>query len=113
MHLLKLSGDAYKPSTSTRLARVLSYLQCATSNVHSVSYLVVSCCSRSFDFEGDERWRQYAANIEIPPGRDRDSVLKKFKAKWYKREIVSRTPDLNVSQITLHARAFQYDSGEH
>ena len=52
---------------------------------------------RSFDFDGDERWRQYEANIEIPPGRDRDSVLKKFKAKWYKREIVSSGPALTES----------------
>ncbi|CAL5220522.1 g2554 [Coccomyxa viridis] len=50
---------------------------------------------RSFDFDGDERWRQYEANIEIPPGRDRDSVLKKFKAKWYKREI---DPDFDIAQ---------------
>ena len=61
---------------------------------------------RSFDFEGDDRWRQYAANIEIPPDRDRDSVLRKFKAKWYKREIVSLTTDLKCYQITWHARAF-------
>ena len=43
---------------------------------------------RSFNFEGDERWRQYETNIEVPPGRDREAVLQKFKAKWYKREIV-------------------------
>lgn len=60
---------------------------------------------RSFDFEGAEGWRQYAANIEIPPGRDRESVLKKFKAKWYKREIVGPAPDLYHSQITWHATA--------
>ena len=48
---------------------------------------------RSFDFEGDERWRQYETNIEVPPGRDREAVLQKFKAKWYKREIVGSFRD--------------------
>ena len=28
-------------------------------------------------------------NLEIPPGRDKNAVIDKFKAKWYKREIVS------------------------
>lgn len=28
-------------------------------------------------------------NLEIPPGRDRTAVIGRFKAKWYKREIVS------------------------
>ena len=42
---------------------------------------------RSFDFDGDERWQQYKMNLEIPLGRE--SALQKFKAKWYKREIVS------------------------
>lgn len=46
----------------------------------------VSC--RSFDFDGDERWKSYVMNLEIPPGRDKNAVIDKFKAKWYKREIV-------------------------
>ena len=49
---------------------------------------------RSFDFDGDKRWRQYETNIEVPPGRDREAVLQKFKAKWYKREIVSASKTL-------------------
>ena len=28
-------------------------------------------------------------NLEIPPGRDKNAVIEKFKAKWYRREIVS------------------------
>ncbi|BDA49740.1 hypothetical protein COCOBI_14-3600 [Coccomyxa sp. Obi] len=42
---------------------------------------------RSFDFDGDERWKSYVMNLEIPPGRDKNAVIEKFKAKWYKREI--------------------------
>lgn len=44
---------------------------------------------RTFDFDGDERWKSYVMNLEIPPGRDKNAVIEKFKAKWYKREIVS------------------------
>ena len=42
---------------------------------------------------GDERWRHYETNIEVPLGRDRETVLQKFKAKWYKREIVRSFQD--------------------
>ena len=45
--------------------------------------------SRAFDFEGNERWKKYVMNLEIPPGRDTSAVIERFKAKWYKREIVS------------------------
>ena len=42
---------------------------------------------RSFDFEAQEGWRAYRLNLEIPPGKE--ALLDKFRAKWYKREIVS------------------------
>lgn len=43
---------------------------------------------RNFDFDADERWKAYVINLEIPPGRNTSSVLLRFKAKWYKREVV-------------------------
>ena len=52
----------------------------------SIAYLALC---RTFDFDGDERWKSYVMNLEIPPGRDKNAVIDKFKAKWYKREIVS------------------------
>ena len=66
---------------------------------------------RSFDFDGDERWRQYETNIEVPPGRDRETVLQKFKAKWYKREIVGPFHDPHTvclcyrsDRLNVHSR---------
>ena len=44
---------------------------------------------RAYDFESDPKWKAYQANLEIPAGVAVDQVLTKFKAKWYKREIVS------------------------
>ncbi len=41
---------------------------------------------RAFDFEGDEGWRAYRLNLEIPPGKE--ALLTKFKAKWYQKNKV-------------------------
>ncbi|KAL4437116.1 hypothetical protein ABPG75_004255 [Micractinium tetrahymenae] len=49
---------------------------------------------RAFDWEGDEAWRAYRANIEIPPGKEALEV--KVKAKWYKREV---DPDFDVDWV--------------
>lgn len=64
--------------------------------------------NRAYDFDGDERWKKYVMNLEIPPGRDNTAVIERFKAKWYKREIVRTSfPGAghpvqysNVSQLT-------------
>ena len=40
----------------------------------------------AFDFDGSEAWKQYRLNLEIPPGRE--YTIPRFKAKWYRREIV-------------------------
>jgi hypothetical protein len=59
--------------------------------------------NRAFDFEGDERWKKYVMNLEIPPGRDTSAVIERFKAKWYKREIVSvRTQPLCSTALDMH-----------
>jgi hypothetical protein len=41
----------------------------------------------SFNFDSNEGWKHYRLNLEIPPGREA-AILERFKAKWYKREIV-------------------------
>lgn len=43
---------------------------------------------RAFDWDGDERWKAYVRNIELP-GTDAAAAMLKVKAKWYKREIDS------------------------
>ena len=45
---------------------------------------------RSHDFDSNESWRRYLHNLEIPPGRE-SAVLPRFRAKWYKANIVSRS----------------------
>lgn len=52
---------------------------------------------RSFDFDGNDKWKQYRASLEIPAGKSVDEVLLKFKAKWYRREIVSSRTKSSVS----------------
>lgn len=46
--------------------------------------------SREYDFASDDRWNRYRAGIEIPPGRDEEAILQKYRLKWYQREVVSR-----------------------
>ncbi|KAK9821054.1 hypothetical protein WJX74_006530 [Apatococcus lobatus] len=41
----------------------------------------------AFDFEADPRWRQYWNNLELPAGIDEAKARKKYKAKWYQREV--------------------------
>ncbi|KAL3155350.1 hypothetical protein ABBQ38_010911 [Trebouxia sp. C0009 RCD-2024] len=54
----------------------------------------------SYDFASDERWNRYCAGIEIPPGRDEDSILHKYKAKWYQREVDNTFDPGSVSNAT-------------
>ncbi|DBB00089.1 hypothetical protein WJX77_010537 [Trebouxia sp. C0004] len=42
---------------------------------------------RDYDFTSDDRWNRYRAGIEIPPGRDEEAILHKYKLKWYQREV--------------------------
>jgi len=44
---------------------------------------------RDYDFAADDRWNRYRGGIEIPPGRNEEAILQKYKAKWYQREVVS------------------------
>ncbi|KAL0051302.1 hypothetical protein WJX82_005382 [Trebouxia sp. C0006] len=37
---------------------------------------------RDYDFTSDDRWNRYRAGIEIPPGRDEEAILHKYKLKW-------------------------------
>ncbi len=46
--------------------------------------------SRTYEFDGDEKWLAYLNNVEII-GTDREAAISKLKAKWYKRNIVSGT----------------------
>ena len=43
---------------------------------------------RNFDFASDDRWNRYRARIEIPPDRDEQAILQKYKVKWYQKEVV-------------------------
>jgi len=47
----------------------------------------VPFCSRSFDFDSNPEWTYYKEHLEVPAGKAVD--WDKFKAKWYKRTIVS------------------------
>lgn len=46
---------------------------------------------RRFDFDSDERWQAYLCRATIPPGME-----ERARAKWYKREIVSRPSCLDA-----------------
>lgn len=59
---------------------------------------------RLYDFEGNEKWRSYQANLEFPAGRDATALIQKFKAKWYQREIdESFDPALVQAEATAQA----------
>lgn len=60
--------------------------------MNGVATLLARC--RLYDFEGNEKWRSYQANLELPAGRDATALIQKFKAKWYQREIVSLDQEL-------------------
>ncbi len=55
---------------------------------------------RDYDFTSDDRWNRYRAGIEIPPGRDEEAILHKYKLKWYQREVVS--PDCFSTIRVMH-----------
>lgn len=42
---------------------------------------------RNFDFASDDRWNRYRARIEIPPDKDEQAILQKYKVKWYQKEV--------------------------
>lgn len=41
----------------------------------------------AYNFGADEQWKDYFANITIPPDRDEGSVIRRYKQKYYKRHI--------------------------
>lgn len=43
---------------------------------------------RAFDFQSDEAWRHYRANINLPPNVDEEEAVEAVKIKWYRRNIV-------------------------
>eukprot|EP00808_Paulinella_micropora_P020329 g48065.t1 len=40
-----------------------------------------------YDWAADERWQLIECNLLIPPGRDKDAVIRKKKLSYYKRHI--------------------------
>ncbi|KAL3138496.1 hypothetical protein ABBQ32_006286 [Trebouxia sp. C0010 RCD-2024] len=54
----------------------------------------------SYDFASDDCWNTYRAGIQIPPGRDEDSIIHKYKAKWYQREVDNAFDPGSVSNAT-------------
>jgi hypothetical protein len=51
-------------------------------------------CCRKFDFDSNDKWKEYLNALTFPPGR-KDLVLK-YQAKWYKREI---EPEFDISEV--------------
>ena len=41
----------------------------------------------SFDFDGCEAWRDYKCQLYIPPGKNEDEVLEKYKHRFYQKVI--------------------------
>ncbi|KAK9857999.1 hypothetical protein WJX84_008277 [Apatococcus fuscideae] len=59
--------------------------------------MVVEEAFSTFDFGSDPRWQHYWSSLELPAGIDEAKAMKKYKAKWYQREI---DPTYDASQPT-------------
>lgn len=42
-----------------------------------------ACTYDTYPFEQDPRWEQYARNVEIPDGADKEAAMDKVRRKWY------------------------------
>ena len=74
------------------------------SCVSMVSYWIKDlgsgvCECRDYDFEGNPKWQQYKANLEIPVSANRDATVEKLKAKWYRREVVTPTSHMKFASV--------------
>lgn len=43
----------------------------------------------AYDFDSDSKWKEYYLNLTIPPGKDEQTVMRRYKQKYYKKCIVS------------------------
>lgn len=68
------------------------------------------CRCRAFDWEGDEGWRAYRANIEIPPGKEALEV--KVKAKASRCHALEGDPSVGCLHIELQLNPCMSRAGQ-
>eukprot|EP00741_Cyanophora_paradoxa_P004240 tig00000789_g4117.t1 len=70
---------------------------------HRREALLCRSSRTAYDFDGDEKWKAYRMNLEIPPGRDEAAAVEKMRRKWFAKHVDSNLPPAAPSGSTASA----------